>query len=166
MVSQTSPTERSVISTPTTSLASTNWSFVLPSITPGNHNATFIVIQSSGFVTAGSSSSQATFSSSDAAPIDPTTASDHHASTSATAEPDISSIFPLLGHNSEDVESTYTTTFTSSKTFFELTTMTTASPPTTLTTSTPYLTSTELITSTVLFSVTSIARSTFRYVLL
>ncbi|PBK66968.1 hypothetical protein ARMSODRAFT_1020937 [Armillaria solidipes] len=95
------------------------------------------------------------------APIDPTTASDHHASSSATAESD-PSLIPLLVHNSEDVElSTYTTTFTSLKTFFALTTITTSPPPTTMTTSTPYLTSTELITSTIVVSVTT-ARSTFR----
>ncbi|KAK0190515.1 hypothetical protein F5146DRAFT_556968 [Armillaria mellea] len=91
-------------------------------------------------------------------PIDPTPVSGHHASSSVAAE---ALPIPLLVH-AEDVElSTYTTIFTSLKTFFELTTMTTASPPTTMTTSTPYLTSTELITSTAVVSVTSTARTTF-----
>ncbi|KAK0491446.1 hypothetical protein IW261DRAFT_1621298 [Armillaria novae-zelandiae] len=66
-----------------------------------------------------SCSSQAIFSSSDATPIDPTTTSDHHANTSATATANV----PLLRHNLGSVEfSTYTTTFTPLKTFFELTT--------------------------------------------
>ncbi|KAK0481399.1 hypothetical protein IW261DRAFT_1562705 [Armillaria novae-zelandiae] len=98
------------------------------------------------------------------ASIGPTTVSDHQTSSSATTELDVSSSsIPLLVHNSGPAEfSTYTTTFTSLKTFFELTTMTTAPPPTTMTTFTPYSTSTELITSTIVVSVTTTARSSSR----
>lgn len=99
-------------------------------------------------------------------PIGLTTASDHHTSSSATAEPSISpssSSIAVLALDSEDGEfSTYTTTITSLETFFELMTITTSPPPTTFTTSTPYSTSTELITSTIVISVTTTARSSFR----